>query len=1025
MSTIWTAALSFALILIMLLRYSGDQLKALRPGIKTSIALHLYHTLKDHNICGVQPTHRGKRAGSRPSKQTNMREKSRSRKLKMQLLNIRSVSNKSSLLSEHIISKALDMLILTETWLSDSDGPTINTLCPEGFSFMGEARNSTRKTRGGGVGIIYSDRLCAHISRVTIPNYTTFEAMAFRIKSKTSRRFAVIYRPPSSPIPLFLEEVESLLSELVNNCDEICIVGDFNIHAHSHISQFTSILTSADLVQHITVPTHKYGHTLDFLITRDNDPNLKLCNVINYNFSDHYSVDFAVTLCASKQKQKMKVRKLRKINPDAFAEALEEAVSSHENATVDVDLLCNSYNEVVTQVMDSQAPLIEITPKQGKRKSWYNDSIHEARKMRRRLERKYKKTGLTVHLEMLRAQQGEVVRLIDQAKTIYFRNRLDNTDMHTTFKTVKSILHPQVKSLPAGDSNMDISNTFVKYFRDKVEEIRDALSSAGTDDGRDLPTCPQAQVLLESFPTITVTEVAILVKQCPTKSCALDPMPTWLLKSDKVLQVVAPMLAETINASLRSGIFPSCFKKAVVTPVLKKANLDTNTLKNYRPVSNLTFVGKLMERIAAKHIIEHMSKNELFDTYQSAYRKGHSVETTLLHVKDYIDRALDEGDGVLLLLTDLSAAFDTVDHKILLDRLSSIIGVRSTALSWISSYLENRSQCVAVGGVESEEVALTTGVPQGSVLGPLLFLCYVRPLACVIQAHSLPRHGYADDNQVYTRFKLGDPESLQRAISVLESCVSDIRVWMARNKLKLNDNKTELLLVTPKYHMSRHLTNNPSVTVGNVSILPSTCVRNLGAMFDRHMNMTSQVDHVVKSMYLHIRLLSKIRHILDTETCKTVVNALVLSRLDFNNALLMEIPITLLNRLQRAQNAAARIVSGTRKYEHISPVLRSLHWLPVKERIKYKALLLVYKVVNDLCPPQYLTDILTYKTPARTTRSSFNTAQLSVKWPNKTVGERAFQCAGPRLWNKLTESVRRSPSLETFKSNLKTFLFST
>ena len=246
---------------------------------------------------------------------------------------------------------------------------------------------------------------------------------------------------------------------------------------------------------------------------------------------------------------------------------------------------------------------------------------------------------------------------------------------------------------------------------------------------------------------------------------------------------------------------------------------------------------------------------------------------------------------------------------------------------------------------------------------------------------------------------------------------------MARNKLKLNDDKTELLLVAPKYHMSRLLESNPTVTVGSAAIALSPCVRNLGAMFDRHMDMSVQVDQVTRSMYLHIRLISKVRHLLDTETCKRVINALVISRLDFNNALLLGVPDTLLHKLQRAQNAAARLVSGTRKYDHISPVLRSLHWLPVRERIKYKALLLVYKVVNDLSPPRYISDLLSHQVPARTLRSSSKTSLLTVKRPKKLTGVKAFEYFGPFHWNNLSDSVRQSPSLETYKINLKTTLF--
>jgi len=998
--------------------YSSDQLLELRPTSRSPIAPVVYHRLKDLGICAVRPTHRGQRA--RTGKQTHkVQQKSGISHLQISLLNTRSVCNKATLLCEHIIDKALDIFVMTETWLKDSDSPEIDDLCPSGYVFMGESRSSTQKTRGGGVGVVYRDSLSGQIVRVPTSSNKTFESMAFKVMSKQSRLIAIIYRPPSSATSAFFEELECLLSKLTADGAELCIVGDFNLHLVSHVTRFSDLMTSVGLKQHISVPTHKGGHTLDFVITRDSDPYFKVQDIVNDNFSDHYSVYFSVDICETqKLKNKVKVRKLRRINVDQFSQDLKEAFSETEGPA-DVDSLADRYNKTVLSVMDHHAPLCTVTPKVGRRKCWYNDSIHEARKVRRRLERKYRKTSLTVHREMLQMQQKEVVRLVDEAKASHYRDRISEGDTQAVFRTVKGLLQPQTQA-----PSLTTADTFANYFRDKVDNIRVAIDAAGVDDGRLLPDCPPAQNLLESFPPVLPEEVIRLIKQSPSKSCPLDPMPTWLLKDDSVLQAVALTLTKCINESLSSGTVPTCHKKAIVSPLLKKPGLDENTLKNFRPVSNLAFLGKLMERIVARCISKHMMQNGLYDIYQSAYRKGHSVETALLRVKNDVDTALDEGDGVLVLLTDLSAAFDTVDHSILLDRMSAIIGLRGTALCWIRSYLENRSQCVTMGGKTSEMVALQTGVPQGSVLGPLLFLCYVLPLACVIDQHGLARHGYADDNQTYTRFKLGSPESLQRAIAVLEACVCDIRVWMARNKLCLNDDKTELLLVAPKHHMSTIMVDcDPRLRVGEVEIKPSDCVRNLGAWFDKHMDMTAQVDQMTRSIYHNIRLISRIRHILDTETCKRVVNALVTPRLDFNNALLVGLPDSLIHRLQLAQNAAARVVSRTRKFDHISPVLRALHWLPVRQRIVYKILLLVYKIVNNISPPDYLVSLISPYIPARTLRSSSRTSLLTTPRVRRAIGARAFRSIAPNLWNELQDSLRQAPTLVMFKRSLKTHLF--
>ena len=418
-------------------------------------------------------------------------------------------------------------------------------------------------------------------------------------------------------------------------------------------------------------------------------------------------------------------------------------------------------------------------------------------------------------------------------------------------------------------------------------------------------------------------------------------------------------------------------------------------------------------------LTDHLARNHLCDPLQSAYKRGHSTETALLQVKGDIDMALDRGEGTLLLLLDLSAAFDTVDHNVLLKRLYES-GI--SALSWMESYLSDRSQVVDVGGSRSQEFSLSTGVPQGSVLGPVLFLCYIKPLADTISQLSTHRHGYADDTQLYAHFKLNNLSSLRSAITQLEVCVQHIRSWMTVNKLMLNDSKTELLVVAPKNHMDAILASEPWVRVGDSIIKPCEKVRDLGAMLDMHMSMVPQVNNTCKLAYHHLRLIGKVRKLITKEACIKAVNALVTSRLDYNNGLLLSLPSSLLSRLQVVQNSAARLIAGVRRRDHITPTLRSLHWLPVKERIVYKLMLVTYKVVNNLSPPAYLSSLLQAYTPARQLRSG-NRSLLQVPVIHRKAGERSFHHGAPSLWNSLDLKVKQTQTIGSFKRHLKTYLF--
>ena len=201
--------------------------------------------------------------------------------------------------------------------------------------------------------------------------------------------------------------------------------------------------------------------------------------------------------------------------------------------------------------------------------------------------------------------------------------------------------------------------------------------------------------------------------------------------------------------SLIEGIVPSSMKSAVIKPLLKKENLDCNILKNYRPVSNLTFLSKVLERVVAKQLKEYMSNNNLQEPFQSAYKQYHSTESALLMVHNDILCAMENQGVTLLVLLDLSSAFDTIDHPVLLSRLQHHLGINGTILAWFESYLSDRTQCVHINGKSSAPQPLQYGVPQGSVLGPLLFSIYILPLGDIIRRHGMKLHIYADDTQVY------------------------------------------------------------------------------------------------------------------------------------------------------------------------------------------------------------------------------------------------------------------------------------
>ena len=398
------------------------------------------------------------------------------------------------------------------------------------------------------------------------------------------------------------------------------------------------------------------------------------------------------------------------------------------------------------------------------------------------------------------------------------------------------------------------------------------------------------------------------------------------------LDELVPVITRIVNLSLENGVVPNNLKKALVTPLLKKASLDREVLSNYRPVSNLSFVSKLTEKVVASRIKEHMATHGLHEQFQSAYKAHHGTETALIRVHNDILLSLNNNKCVLLLLLDLSAAFDTINHRVLLERLNNLLGLEGSALEWISSYLAGRIQQILIDGELSEIWELLFGVPQGSVLGPLLFILYSAPLGKILRAHKIAYHLYADDTQVYLSFDVSDSEN---AVLALENCVSDIRKWMAENFLSLNDSKTELIGFGKKNVLS-HLADI-TVKVGCEMIQPTLCVRNIGAYFDTLFLMTNQINQVTKCAWHHLCRIGQIRKFLDPSSAATIIHAFITSRIDQNNGLLYGIPAYQTNKLQRIQNAAARMLTLLSPFQvlHITPVLYDLRLVasPVQDSI--------------------------------------------------------------------------------------------
>uniref|UniRef100_A0A8C5AN71 Reverse transcriptase domain-containing protein n=1 Tax=Gadus morhua TaxID=8049 RepID=A0A8C5AN71_GADMO len=924
------------------------------------------------------------------------------------LVNARSLGNKAFILKDFFVTRELDFLFISETWLSAGESGVFSDLLPDECSYFNSPRSSGRG-RGGGIATVYkSDFKCKQISRLSP---ASFELSLFELGHSHTVLCAVIYRPPKYNKD-FLMDFSVFLSDIMPNYDRVLIVGDFNIHVccpenNSLARDFLNIIDSFDIVQAVLGPTHERGHTLDLVLSYGLPVcNLEICDAF---FSDHMPVLFEAAVNRLTAKPCAVARKCRVMNPSTaarFSTVFIQNCVIPENVSDDTESLNCWFLNCCQTALDIVAPRkIRRQKTKSEAEPWLNETTRASRQECRRAERKWKKDKLQVSFQIMRDCWRHYQSSVREAKRKYFSEiiLLNSHKPRVLFKVINSALNaPQALQIEGSPA---VCEDFLRFFIDKVTSARALISPPAIDPSVSAP----CSVFLEMFEPVTLSFVEEIVGHLKPSGSPADIVPPRLFK--EIFPTIGPSFTAVINSSLSSGVVPAQFKHAVVQPLLKKPGLDPTALSNFRPISKLSFLSKVLEKIVHCQLMDYINGQNIIEIFQSGFKTLHSTESALLRVFNDIFLATDSGHSVVLVLLDLTAAFDTVDLDILIARLEQWVGVSGTALKWFRSYLTQRSFCVSLAEHVSSTVPLLHGVPQGSLLGPLLFSLYLLPLGSILRKHGISFHCYADDSQIYIPLRKAEAYS----IKPLLDCLQDIKAWMSLNFLNFNEKKTEVMVFSGSGV-------SPLVDLGYLEQFRRPILNNLGVKVDTDLKFDTQVKAVVKSSFFQLRQLAKIKPMLQRQHLEIVIHAFVTTRLDYCNALYMGISEASIARLQLVQNAAARLLTNTRKYDHITPILASLHWLPVRFRIHFKILLFAFKALNGLAPP-YLSELLIPYTPSRSLRSADQLFLATPRTRLKHRGERAFAVAAPKLWNTLPRHIRQTTSLCLFKTLVKTHLF--
>ena len=563
--------------------------------------------------------------------------------------------------------------------------------------------------------------------------------------------------------------------------------------------------------------------------------------------------------------------------------------------------------------------------------------------------------------------------------------------------------------LPEATSDKELADSFMKFFSEKIEKIRSAFPNVR----KKTYTMLETNAVLSEFEPVTNDEILKYVMSFGIKCSPDDPIPAPVLKAHT--EIFVPIWTELVNLSLSKGSMES-LKNAVVIPLIKEmdALMDKDNHKNYRPVSNLIFLGKLIERVVASQLENHMSVNLLNEECAYGYKAGHSTELLLLKAVNDLLLACDNQMPSVVMLLDLSAAFDTVDQIKLLEILEVEIGIKGTALKWFASFLLNRTQKVKIGDDHSAITNLLYGVAQGSVLGPPLFNIYIRPLRRFLQVTFFTLFGFADDHQLIKSFlPIFQVHALGKDIQL---CFDKISDFMCEFFLKLNANKTKILVIMPP--SLAHEVRIKGTFVDGTCIRFVHSAKNLGIILDEELSFSKQITKLVKSCYFTIRNLSRIQPFLTLQQLQTFVCACIFSQLDYCNALYFGINENLINKIQSVQNSAVRLLKKKSGQFGVSThaYIRKCHWLRVRERIMFKLCLLMHKGMHHRNSPLWLQNLISFNVSERTLKL----VQLPFK---SAYGKRSFTRTGPRLWNLLPAKVKDHSDTTVFNTALKTFLF--
>jgi len=920
-------------------------------------------------------------------------------------LNIRSYNSNSDELFIFLNQLPVkpDVIILTETWFTSDSIEDLS-----GYN----AFHTFREDRGGGGVSVF---VKSKYSCSDLPNWTyvgpNMEICSAVIIMKNVRVVIhAIYRPPDRNVLLFNEEISAIFDGSSQN-DYVFVAGDFNIdisNPNGPAVDFISLSHASSFVPLITTPTRV---TQDSASCIDHIWFNQIIDVesgvLELDITDHYPV-FASTRILSdvsshfiKKFRDHSATTLRLLQLEmAIVFDSYEAPFNAEN--VDLDFLTESFLE------DMYSTYNRCCPIRGKRvsynrsiKPWINDELMICIRRKHNLFRQYKQ-GI-IGYEYYNLFKNHVTAEIRRTKRRYFAAKFESqlNNAAETWKCINGLIRSKLKKSPPVQlmnngalvtEPGDVANRFNAYFSGVALELDNRIPHTGTS-----PLLYMGDRIDNSLFIAPVThlDVADIIRQLKSKYFGLYAVPTFIYKC--CVDLISPIIAELFNISVQLGRFPTALKLARVLPIYKSG--DKNLPSNYRPISIMSDLSKIFEKLMFLQLSRFMRSNSLLSSCQFGFQRNSSTSDAILEFMDYVYNCLDVKKSVVSVFLDLSKAFDTVRHDILLDKLN-FMGIRGNVLSWFQSYLKDRRQYVSINNSNSSHSILNSGVPQGSVLGPVLFLIYINDLSRC--SNKLKFVHFADDTTIFY-----SADNVDEAVNEINVELIRVQDWMYANRLSLNANKTSAMVITDsnaQYASSVRISDSDIEFVDQSNFL--------GVVIDKNLNFKFHVNKCMSSVSKAIGAIRRVSSLVPARVRKTMYYSLVYSRVSYGVVAWGGSSTGNTTQMERLLLRARKAVIFPRVYRDGADFTGT--FLNFSSIFKYFTAVKLFKVIKENCHPYFSRIFMNLKpVHAHDTRFSSRNCFNNPRYL-KTKCQSSFVFRAVHVWNSISESIKNS-SLHVFK----------